>query len=365
MESDDNLKKIRSILIKELNRMIRELCNKSQVSPEEIDEAVVVGNTAMHHLFLGLPVTQLARVPFVPALRQAFDIKARDAGINIAAGAYIHLLPNIAGFVGADHVAMIMATGIRQYEGVTLAVDVGTNTEICLVADGKTTSVSCASGPAFEGGHIKDGMRAARGAIERLYIQNSNVFYHTVGNAKPAGICGSGIIDTLGQLVLNNVVDESGRMDTDYPNVRSEDGQREFIIVDEKERRGAPAISITQHDIRELQMAKAAIQVGIQTLLKNSDHTAEEIDNVVIAGAFGSYIDVANAIAIGMLPSLPINRFEQVGNAAGMGAKLALFSLQKRAEAQAIAYSTEYIELATTQDFMQNFVDATYLKPYT
>jgi uncharacterized 2Fe-2S/4Fe-4S cluster protein (DUF4445 family) len=151
-------------------------------------------------------------------------------------------------------------------------------------------------------------------------------------------------------------------MKDDFLRVRNVDGQREFVIVAEEERNGAAAITITQHDIRELQMAKAAIQVGIRSLLESSGHSFEDINTVVIAGAFGSYIDVANAIAIGMLPSLPLDRFQQVGNAAGMGAKLALLSLRKRAEAQAIAHQASYLELATTPNFMENFIDATYLK---
>jgi uncharacterized 2Fe-2S/4Fe-4S cluster protein (DUF4445 family) len=365
MESPENHSRIRSLVVEALNNLAGDLCKEAGASPEEIDEAVIVGNTAMHHLFLGLPVEQLARVPFVPALRQAFETKARDVGLNLAPGAYVCLLPNIAGFVGADHVAMILATGLRQANGISLAIDVGTNTEICLAVDGKLTSVSCASGPAFEGGHIKDGMRAANGAIERFQIVNGEVLYQTVDGAAPVGICGSGIIDILAQLYLNGVLDETGRMKDDWSRVRNVDGQREFVIVPEEERGGAAAITITQNDIRELQMAKAAIQVGIRTLLEASGHAEDEIANIIVAGAFGSYIDVANAMAIGMLPSLPLNRFQQVGNAAGVGAKLALLSLQKRAEAQAIAHQAAYIELATDPNFMKNFIDATYLKPYT
>ena len=177
---------------------------RSRLAPstEEIVEAVVVGNTAMHHLFLGLPVRQLALSPFVPAVSRALDIKARDLGLRIAPGAYVHLLPNIAGFVGADHVAMLLATEAWQAEGPIVAMDIGTNTEVSLVNKGKITAISCASGPAFEGGHIKDGMRAATGAIERLRITGDNIQYQTIGEAPPVGICGSGILDALSQLYL-------------------------------------------------------------------------------------------------------------------------------------------------------------------
>jgi len=364
MESPENRGRMRESVVDAINKMARNLCLEIGASPEEINEAVIVGNTAMHHMFLGLSVEQLARVPFVPALRQAIDTKARDVGLCFAPGSYIHLLPNIAGFVGADHVAMLLAIDLRKVVGISLAIDVGTNTEICLAVEGNLTSVSCASGPAFEGGHIKDGMRAASGAIERIQIKNSEVLYQTVDGAPPIGICGSGIIDILAQLYLNDILDGNGRMKDNCPQVRKVDGLREFVIVSEEERNGSDAITITQQDIRELQMGKAAIQVGIRALLESSGHSWEDVNTIIIAGAFGSYIDIANAIAIGMLPSLPLDRFKQVGNAAGMGAKLALLSLKKRAEAQAIAYQASYIELATTPNFMENFIDATYLKSY-
>jgi uncharacterized 2Fe-2S/4Fe-4S cluster protein (DUF4445 family) len=226
------------------------------------------------------------------------------------------------------------------------------------------TAVSCASGPAFEGGHIKDGMRAAAGAIERLRIADDSVQYQTINQAPPVGICGSGILDTLSQLYLAGILDEGGRIMDNHPRVRTSKGQREFVLVGKEERGGQPAITITQHDVRELQLAKAAIRAGIQVLLEASGCSEEKIEQVIIAGAFGTYIDVASAVAIGMLPSLPLNRFRQVGNAAGMGAKLALISLNERAKAQAIASRVKYIELGSTPDFEQTFLEASYLGRY-
>jgi len=258
-----------------------------------------------------------------------------------------------------------MATEVRQADGLSIALDIGTNTEVCLASDGKMTSVSCASGPAFEGGHIKDGMRAANGAIERLQLVDGEIKYQTINGASPVGICGSGILDTLAQLYLNGVLNKRGRMVENNPRVRSNQGQREFVIVSEEERDGLPAISITQQDVRELQLAKAAIQTGIQVLLEDSGHTEREIKQVIIAGAFGTYLDISGAIAIGMLPSLPLTRFRQVGNAAGTGARLALISRSKRAEAQAIARQTGYIELATVPRFAQTYVEAMYIKAHT
>jgi uncharacterized 2Fe-2S/4Fe-4S cluster protein (DUF4445 family) len=271
------------------------------------------------------------------------------------------LLPNIAGYVGADHVAMLLAAGMHQMAGVVLALDIGTNTEVCLANHGRLTSLSCASGPAFEGAHIRHGMRAAAGAIEHLRLVGGQVEYQTIGGEPPAGLCGSGILDALAQLTMAGVVDRRGRMG-DHPRVRGEGGDREFVIVREDEAgNGRRAIVITQKDVRELQLAKGAMRTGIQVLLESNGLAEDEIDQVIIAGAFGTYIDVASAIAIGMLPPLPLERFRQVGNAAGMGAKLALISGPQRAEAEALARRVGYIELATVPQFSRTFAQSMFL----
>nr|MBC7245624.1 DUF4445 domain-containing protein [Chloroflexota bacterium] len=352
--------RMQSLAVEALNQLAEELSAEAGVKPEQIVEAVVVGNTAMHHLLLRLPVSQLALSPYVPAVRSALDIKARDVGLRIAPGAYVHLLPNIAGFVGADHVAMLLATEMARLDGLVLALDIGTNTEVCLTSNGQMTSVSCASGPAFEGAHITHGMRAAAGAIERLRLVDDWVEYQTIDGAPPVGICGSGILDALAQLYLHGVVDRSGRMG-EHPRVRVRNGEREFVLVNEEERGGSPAITITQRDVRELQLAKGAIRTGIEALLQDAGRRTEEIERVVIAGAFGSYIDVSSAVAIGMLPALPLERFVQVGNAAGTGARLALISESKRRAAQEIARRVRYIELATVPNFQRLFAASMYL----
>jgi len=364
IQSPDDGRRLQELAVQAINELSTGLCAEVNARPEEIVEAVVVGNTAMHHLFLSLPVKQLALSPFVPAISQALEVKARDLGLAIAAGAYVYLPPNIAGFVGSDHVAMLLATEVTEAEGPILALDIGTNTEISLVHNGRITTISCASGPAFEGGHIKYGMRAAAGAIEHLRIDGDKVQYQTIDGAPPAGICGSGILDALSQLYQAKVIDESGRIMNHHPRVRSYKGQREFVLVTNQERKGKPSITITQHDVRELQLAKAAIRSGIQLLLETCGCSEYDIKQVIVAGAFGTYIDVGSAVVIGMLPALPLNRFRQVGNAAGMGAKLALISLAKRVEAQAIASKVKYIELASLPNFQATFVQASYLGQY-
>lgn len=364
VHSPDDGVTVQKLAVEAINGLCADLCAEVSAGTEEVIEAVVVGNTAMHHLFLGLPVRQLALSPFVPAVSRALDVKAGDLGLRIAPGAYVHLLPNIAGFVGADHVAMLLATEAWQAEGLVLALDIGTNTEVSLVNKGKIMTTSCASGPAFEGGHIKDGMRAARGAIERLRIANNDIQYQTIEEARPVGICGSGILDALSQLYLAGIIDEGGRIIDNHPRVRTYKRQREFVLIGKEERVGQPAITITQHDVRELQLAKAAIRTGIQTLLEANGGSEDEIKQVIIAGAFGSYIDITSAVIIGMLPLLPLSCFKQVGNAAGMGAKLALISLGKRAESQAIASQVKYLELASAPNFEQTFLQASYLGRY-
>jgi uncharacterized 2Fe-2S/4Fe-4S cluster protein (DUF4445 family) len=352
---------LQALVVEALNAAAARMCTTTGAEASQIVDMVLVGNTAMHHLLLQLAVQQLAAAPYVPAVGSALDVKARDLGLLIAPGAYVHLLPNIAGFVGADHVAMLLATGIAQAEGVMLALDIGTNTEVCLASRGKLTSLSCASGPAFEGAHIKHGMRAANGAIEHLRIAGDQIEYQTIGGGPAVGLCGSGILDTLAQLYQAGIVDARGRMG-EHPRMRDDTGRREFVLIGETERQaGQPDITFTQNDVRELQLAKGAMRTGIDVLLETGGLVADEIDQVIIAGAFGTYIDVASAMAIGMLPRLPLDRCRQVGNAAGMGAKLALISRHKRAEAQAIARRVGYIELAAFPHFAKRFAQAMYL----
>ncbi len=362
MQSRKEAERLQRLAVEGLNRMAADLCGRAQIEPGEIVEAVIVGNTAMHHLLLGLGVEQLAMAPYVPATSAPMDVKARDLGLSLAPGAYVHLLPNIAGYVGSDHVAMILATGLSGAPGVTLALDIGTNTEVCLAGGGEMCSVSCASGPAFEGAHIKHGMRAAAGAIERLRLAGERIEYQTIGGAPAVGLCGSGILDAVAQLYQAGVLDRGGRMGL-RAGVRETGEEREFVLVPEEADGGRPAITITQKDVRQIQLAKGAIRTGIQVLLESRGLCEADIDKVIIAGAFGTYVDVASAIAIGMLPALPLDRFRQVGNAAGIGAVLALVSSSRRREAHEVARNAGYIELANSPDFMNIFTQAMYLGP--
>jgi uncharacterized 2Fe-2S/4Fe-4S cluster protein (DUF4445 family) len=362
LKSSDEASALQQVVVAALNQLVGDLCQEAGVKTGEVVDASIVGNTAMHHLLYRLPVYPLAYPPFNASVQNTLDIKARDLGLQIAPGAYVHTLPNIAGFVGADHVAMLVAIDALAINELTVAIDIGTNTEVSAIDRGAIYSASCASGPAFEGGHISCGMRAAGGAIERLRLEGGAVQMQTIGSTPPVGICGSGIIDSVAQLYQAGVLSESGRMQERHPGVRTKNGQREFVLF-AAQGQGSDIV-ITQKDVREIQLGKGAIRAGIQVLLEAAGRREEDIRHVVIAGAFGTYIDVGNAILLGLLPSLPLDRFQQIGNAAGLGARQALLSVEKRARENEIAARMKYIELAGTPSFNAIFIQTQYLGQY-
>jgi len=352
--------KFQKITVDAINEAIAVLCQRAKKHPCSIVEFVIVGNTAMHHLLLGFPVKQLGRAPYVPAVSSGIDVKARELGFACGTGAYVHLLPNIAGFVGADHVAMLLSTAIHNKQGVVLAVDIGTNTEICLANQGVFTSLSTASGPAFEGAQIKHGMRAASGAIERYKIIAGKNEYQTIGDSPAVGLCGSGILDVIAQLHKLGIIDHRGKINN-HSRTRGEGKDTEYVVVYKDEHgSGATEVTLTQKDIEQIQLAKGAIRTGINVLLNNNNLTENDLEQIIIAGAFGTYLDITSAIEIGMLPDIPLERFRQVGNGAGMGAKLALISGKKRVEAGVLASQIKYIELAGDSSFMKIFAKAMY-----
>lgn len=361
MENPEKAETLARVVREAFDGMIGEMCAEVDTTPQAVTDAVIVGNTAMHHLFAGLPVRQLGLAPYVAAVSAAMDVKARDLGLHLAPGAYVHLLPNIAGFVGADHVAMLLATGIYKDNRVVAGLDIGTNTEVALWANGRLLTCSTASGPAFEGAHIRDGMRAAEGAIERILLDDEQIVYQTIGDVAPIGICGSGILDAVAQLFKHGVVDRRGAIKPGHPRVRETANGREFVLVEKEDSSAGREIIVTRGDIGEIQLAKGAMRAGLNILLEKAGISESDIDAVVIAGAFGSYIDVASAVAIGMFPTLPLDRFVQVGNAAGMGARMALVSQEQREEAKRIAAEAEYVELTNTPEFTEAFALAMYL----
>lgn len=359
----DGGEQLRAAIVQALNGLSRDLCAQTRRQVQDIADAVVVGNTAMHHLFLGLPVKQLGLAPYVAAESATLDLASCEIGLDLAPGAHVHLLPNIAGFVGADHVAMLLATGLPEQEGVVLGMDIGTNTEVSLVARGKHLACSVASGPAFEGAHIRYGMRAAPGAIEDLVIREGRVFLKTVGDLPPVGLCGSGILDLVAEMLRAGIINARGAMDLKRGNPRVRRGEHgpEFVVVAENEK-GGSEITFSRADLCEIQLAKGAMRAGVNILLQRAGVTEGDIDDVIIAGAFGTYLDVQSGIDIGMFPRLDRHRFKQVGNAAGAGARMALLSTAERERANRIARQVEYIELTAEKDFQSKFARALYLQ---
>jgi uncharacterized 2Fe-2S/4Fe-4S cluster protein (DUF4445 family) len=332
-----------------INALAHDLCFSIGATTADIVDVAICGNTAMHHLLLGLPVRQLGRAPFVAAVRDAMDVKARDLDLTVCPGAYVHLAPNIGGFVGSDHVTALLATEEHWRGGTpTLVMDIGTNTEISLIHRDDIMSASCPSGPALEGGHVSCGMRAAEGAIERVSVEGGNIKIHAIGNRKPVGLCGSGVIDAMAALREIGILDDGGRLAGQHPDIQDVDGKRVAVL--------APGVTFNQHDVRAVQLAKAAIRTGVELLLHDCELREHDIGLVVIAGAFGSYINVGSAIAIGLLPALPLDRFKQVGNAAGVGVRQILASRPMRARARELAQRCRYVELSTRGNFQKTFL---------
>jgi uncharacterized 2Fe-2S/4Fe-4S cluster protein (DUF4445 family) len=254
---------------------------------------------------------------------------------------------------------MLLATGIYETDEVTVGLDIGTNTEITLAAEGRLLSCSCASGPAFEGAHIHDGMRAAPGAVEWVRLVDTVVKYQTIDGAPPVGICGSGVLDGVAELLRIGVLRPSGAIRPDsHPRVRGEGAQTEFLLVPAGECDAPRDVVITRKDVNEIQLAKGAIRAGIEVMLQDVGLDYSQIERVVVAGAFGTYLDVGSALTVGMFPALPRDRFVQVGNAAGIGAKMVLMSRRCRGIAEDIAQRVEYVELTTHPYFVTAYTEA-------
>ena len=352
---------VQKSIVDGINLMIGMLCERNSIPYESIYEMTVVGNTAMHHIFLSINPKSLSTSPFTPVISSSIDIKARDLGIKINPSGNIHILPIISGFVGADTVGVLLATQIYKNNEISLAIDIGTNGELVLGNKDIMVSCSCAAGPALEGGHLQFGMRSSTGAIESAFIENNTfkTFYKTINNGKPRGICGSGIIDIVSEMLRVGLLDLSGRIiDRDHERIRknSSTGQKEYVIEWKENTEIGKDIVITASDIREIQLAKGAIMTGIIILLEKLKITADEIENLYLAGAFGNYIDIKNAIRIGLIPEISLDKIKPVGNSAGEGAKISLISKEKRIEENSINKKINYIELAAEKNFNKEFV---------
>jgi uncharacterized 2Fe-2S/4Fe-4S cluster protein (DUF4445 family) len=349
-------------LIEGLNHLVGQLCEENGLDRGQIVDAVVVGNTVIHHLFAGLPVTQLGASPYIASVSEPLNLRADTLGLKLAPGARVYLPPNIAGYVGADHISMLLATETWQAKVPTIALDIGTNTEISLAMEGELLSCSCASGPAFEGAHIYAGMRAGPGAVEYVQInRKGEVRVQTIGGRPAVGLCGSGILDVVAELRASGILGPTGRLKKDHPRIVDWEGGGAFLLVPEPETGNGHDLLVTRKDINEIQLAKGAIRAGVDVLVKEAGLTYDDLGAFVVAGAFGTYLDLKSATRIGMFPPLPLNKFRQVGNAAGTGARQMLINAGRRRLAAAIVDRVRYIELTAHQAFTDIYMDAMYL----
>jgi len=360
-----NLEVLHKTIVDGINQLIKEACEKAGINPKSIYELVIVGNTAMHHIFFNINPKFLALSPYIPTLKKSLYVKSKDLNINIHSEAEVYSLPLIAGFVGADAVADILATEIYKLKDKTLLIDIGTNTEIILSDGLNLICCSAASGPAFEGAHITHGMRAATGAIEKIWInpEDLNPIYKTVDDEKPRGICGSGIIDAIAEMFKAKIIDFNGRIKTEvnHSRIRKNNKISEYVIAWKKETAIDKDIVITQKDVFEVQLAKAAIYSGISILMKKLNVKVNELSKVFIAGAFGFYLNPESAKIIGMIPDIPLNKIVFAGNTAGSGARMALISKKVRKEAEKLIDKISYVELAADPSFEHEFISALQL----
>lgn len=364
---EKNLRKLHQIVIDALNELISDACSTARVDRSKVYEAVLVGNTVMHHFLLKLETRYLSQSPYTQVLRRSFNCSPSAIGLRMNQNGNVHVLPTIRSFVGADNVAVCLATKIAEAEKPVLALDIGTNTEIdCGCKDVGLTVTSTPSGSAFEGWATKWGMTATNGAIERIFIDPDTLetIYRTVGNKPPVGICGSGYVDAIAEMMKAGILNHKGGFnDVKSDRIRKGAEGYEMIIAREKESGVDKDIVVTQKDIGELVKAKAAIHAATTILLDHLKLEEENIDKILLAGAFGSYIDPENARTLGMLPDLDLERILPIGNAAGSGAKLALLNIGKRYEAEEVSAKAVFVELATHPMFVREYVNSMYL-PY-
>src|SRR5512139_2333118 len=377
MSNPGGLETMQKAIIQGLNEIIERVVTeirKDGPNPGHIiDDLTIVFNTAMHHIFLGLNPEYIGRSPFIPAVQSSLDLKARDLGIKINPAAYIHVLPIEAGFVGADNVGVLIAEEPYNQEEKVLIIDIGTNGELLMGNREKVCSTSCATGPAFEGAQIKFGMRAAPGAIEKVKIDpvTKEPKYKVIGKAdwhtniekvNAKGLCGSGIIEVVAEMFKAGIIDKSGRfvMDLGTNRVRKDvEGKPEYVLAWADETSIGTDITVTQADVRALQLAKGALYTGAKLMMQRLG--IEKLDRVVLAGAFGSHINKEASMVLGMFPDCDLDKVYAVGNAAGDGSRMALLNRHKRTEANERARWVEFVEIATDPRFEKEFMMAMHI----
>lgn len=366
----NGLEEMHSLIIKEINKLLEELVASINRNVNQIYDMVIVFNTAMHHIALNINPEYLGQSPFTPVISQGLNIKARELDINICKGAYMYSLPIEGGFVGSDNVSVLISQEIHKQDKMLMIIDIGTNGEIDFGNREGVFSTSCATGPALEGAQMKYGMRAVTGAIERVKINSLSLEadFKVIGEDKwnntaevggVKGICGSGIIDAVAEMYKNSIIGKDGTFNKKIvcPRIRrDEEGRMEYVLVWRRHTSIGEDISITQKDVRAVQLAKSALYAGAKMLMKKRN--VDSVEGVILAGAFGSYINKENALVIGLFPDCDLNNVVVVGNAAGEGAKIALLSTDKRTEAEEVAKDVQFMECAAEKDFEMEFYNA-------
>ena len=356
MNGPEAIQELQQAVVGTMNSVLGDLYQETGVRPEQTYEAVVVGNVTMLHLLLGVDPSPLSMSPFTPAFMNELVIEAREVGLGIHPHGYVQTLPALGAYVGADIVAGVLATGVVREDRLRVFVDVGTNGEIVLGSAQRALATAAPAGPAFEGSQIKCGMRATIGAIEGVQL-GERVDLQVIGGDVPAeGICGSGLVDAVAQLLLVGLLDHSGRMRSradvpDHPladRLIDVDGVRAFLLAD--------GVYLTQRDVRELQFAKGSIATGIKILMDILGVRYEDLDQVLLGGSFGSYLNPESAKIIGLVPPVDVDRIIAVGNSAGEGAKIALLSYRERQVAFELPSRIEYVELSGRSDFNDSFI---------
>ncbi len=364
----NGLKELQDLVVTNINTMLGELAEKNNVPPGMIDYIVVAGNTTMTHLFYGIDPQFIREEPYIPVATFFPLIRGKSIGFQIDPQAMVYSMPNVASYVGGDITAGVLVSQIHKQEAVSLFIDIGTNGEIVLGNRDWLVTAACSAGPAFEGSGIKFGMRAMEGAIEEVEIspKTYEVNYRVIGDVKPIGICGSGMIDILAEMYLCGVIDQKGKIREELGSKRIRRGENglEYVLAWRVESAINKEIVITEADLDNLIRAKAAIYAGFATLLSHMGLGFGDVHKLYIAGGFGRYIDVERAITIGMLPDLPVDKFQFLGNTSIMGAYYGLLCDRLRHEAEEIAKRMTYVELSVSHSFMDEYMSALFL-PHT
>lgn len=367
-QNKDGLKTMQSAVLQEIDKIIGVVIDKSGVSRQDIYSITIVGNTCMHHIFLGLNPQYIATSPYVPFTNSPIELSAKELNLHINVIGRIFVLPNISGFVGADTVGVVLATEMDKGKEIKLAIDIGTNGEIVIGSAKKLVSCSTSAGPAFEGSQISCGMRGAIGAINHVRFEDK-LIYTTIGNKKPQGICGSGLLDIIAGLVELGIINKRGRLlsPDKLPSLAAKsyekyiidnEGTNAFLLVEKSDTEHGRPIMITQDDISSFQLAKGAISAGINVLIEEYGIIIDDIKEVLLAGAFGNYLDPHSACAVGLIPYKLESKIKMVGNAAGTGSKLALLSRNEYNRSVTIANMINYIELGSYKHFSRKFAEA-------